>query len=856
MARKGQASVEQLVISGIALGFIALMFFIAMNYASDSTRISQAKDAVTKLAKGADYVYSLGPGCRERTQISLPKGVQAINFSGNRIHMNLELSSGNTDIFEYTDAPLIGSISEVPGSQEVVISATRSGKVRFGESSLSCTPASVAVSLEQSENASSYFTIENVGEEALCNLTAQIEDGPVSDAVVIGMPPSGLDVAMTAQVYLNFSVPLNKSVDTYSGIATVESQDGSDCSTVVTIFVERYGGPDVYGPIAHSINHTPQKPTATTEILITAFGNDSGTGNSSLAGCQAELDNSGIWNEMDADDGAFDEPEEAVSYELGTIGSGDHVLDIRCIDSELNVGEETSYNFSVEERMLFLIYGSGATYEEELWMEWIDTHESAEGFGWGYDVHTRDEVVSGSVDLREYRAIIMAESPSSDNDLYWDLKSYKDDGRYIVLFGQAMQYGLPNLDASEIPGSIDSTSNSEVRADHYVTIGYTIGETPAITTAADNVYYHSDFIGTNILATSSSQIRATILEGHYIMTFGVEHADRLNTNGNTFAGRVLDYAFMGREQDYIGPQVIDLDYEPDPPFDYDNVTITAIADDSVTGNSAIALCQARLDGGMWYDMNATDGSYDEVTEEVEYSFENLQAGLEHTISVRCYDTFSNLGEEESVSFDVYGNILIITDWHFPSYWEMIWTYWIEEQMVYGNNENYWLYTMARDQDVKSGYTDISLFKIAFIAGYWTTMNMGSALEHYTDEDGGYVLLVGPACYFSSWGWGWWWWWGHIYDDDDINVIDNTHAITTGFSLGNLTIYDTAGQMCSVNFNGDNLAQRMGSSEEVLGENSHVLIWGPMEPDLFNSAGDLMTQRTIDYCINSSTIGED
>lgn len=854
MARKGQASVEQLVISGIALGFIAFMFFIAMNYASDSTRISQAKDAVAKLSKGADYVYSLGPGCREMTQISLPKGVQSINFSGNRIHLNLELSSGETDIFEYTDAELIGSVNEVTGTQEVVISATRSGKVRFGESSLSCSPASIALSLEQSENASSSFTITNVGEDILYNITAEIEEGLVSDAVVAGLPPTELGIAAEAEIYLNFSVPLNKSVDTYSGIASVESADGSECSTVVTIFVERYGGPDVYGPVAHSINHTPEKPTATTEILITAYGNDSGTGNSSLEGCQAELDDSGIWNEMDADDGAFDEPEEAVSYELGTIGSGDHVLDVRCIDSELNVGEETRYEFNVEERMLFLTYGESASSDEELWMDWIDTHESPEGFGWGYDVHSRNEVVSGSVDLREYRAIIMAESPTSDNDLYWDLKGYKDDGRYIVLLGQAMQYGVPNLNVGEMPGSFEATTNSEVRADHYITIGYTIGDTPSITTVANNVHYHTEFIGTSILATSGGQTRATILEGNYVITFGVEHPDRFDDDGNLFASRILDYAFMGREQDYMGPQIIDMDYEPDPPFDYDNVTVTAVADDSVTGDNAIALCQARLDEGLWYDMNATDGSYDEVTEEVEYSFENLEAGLEHTISVRCYDAFSNLGDEDSVSFDVYGNILIVTDWHFPSYWEMIWTYWIEEQMLLGNNENYWLYTMARDQDVKSGYTDISLFKIALIPGYWTTMNMGSALQHYTDDEGGYVLLVGPACYFSSWGWGWWWWWGTIYTDDEINIVDNTHTITTGFELGNTTIYEAEAQICSVNFNGDSLAQQMGDSDEVLGENNHVIVWGPMEPDVFSWEGDLLTQRVIDYCINSSEIG--
>jgi hypothetical protein len=505
--------------------------------------------------------------------------------------------------------------------------------------------------------------------------------------------------------------------------------------------------------------------------------------------------------------------------------------------------------------MLFMTLASSASTDEQRWMDWIDAHESAEGYGWGYDVHSRDEIVAG-LDLTEYRAIIMAEAPNSDNDLYWALTSYKNSGRYLIILGEAMQYALPNLGISSIPGTSETTSSAEIRTTHYITTGYTVGNVHSITSSSNSVYYHSSFIGTNIVSTGTDEARATILEGHYVVTFGAARPDSFNSNGDTFATRVLDYAFMGREQDYIGPQIVDIDYEPDPVFDYANMSVTAIGDDSVTGNTAIALCQAKLDGGAWMDMNATDGSYDEVVEEANYTFGNLQAGTSHTVYVRCTDAFGNVGEEESVEFDVYGNMLIITDWHFPSYWELLWTYWIEEQVLLGNNQNPWIYTMARDQDVRSGYTDMSLFKMVLIPGYWTTMNMGTTLEHYTDDDGGYVVLAGPSCYFGSWGWGWWWWWwGNFYDGTQIDIDDNSHAITSGYSTGLLTIYESTGQICAINFNGQGLADRPYSGDEVLAENEHVIIWGPMEPDLLNNDGDILTQRVLDYCIDSSTIGE-
>lgn len=863
MARKGQASVEQLVMTGMAIGFIAIMFFVAMNYASDSTRVSQARDAVNKLSKGADYVYSLGPGCRETTEIHLPEGVEYINISGNRILLHLTLSSGPTDIFEYTEAELIGSVRTGAGPQDVVILATRSGKVRFGESSLSCSPASIAISLEQAENATRSFLVTNVGDDPIANITSEIEGEGIMDMVAVSAPSGTLGVEESETLYLNFSIPMNKTVDTYSGIATVEDMNGSECSTVVTVFVERYGGPDVVGPLAQYINHTPARPTATTEITVTAFGNDSGTGNSTLFGCQIELDDSGIWNEMEAEDGEFDSPEEDLTYEMGTVGAGNHTLSIRCIDSELNVGEETTYDFAVEQRMLFLTIGASPSTDEQRWMDWIDTHESAEGFGWGYDIHSRDEVVAG-LDLSEYKVIIMAEAPNMDNDLYWELVAYKNAGRYMVLLGKAMQYGLPNLDVSETPALAESTTSAEIRANHYITTGYTVGNVHSINSLSSDHYYHANFIGTNIISTATDEERAVILEGHYTVTFGATRPDTFNSNGDLFATRVLDYAFMGREQDYMGPQVLDLQHVPDPVFDYHNMSITATADDSVTGNSAIALCEVKMDGGMWYDMNATDGSYDEVIENVNYTFGNLLAGTTHTVYVRCTDTFGNVGNEESVEFDVYGNILIITDWHYPAYWELMWMYWIEEQVMEGNNENYWMYTIARDQDVRSGYTRLELFRMVLIPGYFTTMNMGTALEHYTDDDGGYVLLAGPAARFGlggmGWGWGWWgwwgwWWWGTEYDGTQIDIDDNTHDITSGYSLGLLTIYDESGSINAINFNGRSLADRPSSGDEVLGENSNVLIWGPMEPQLFNSNGDTISQRTLDYCIDSSEIGE-
>ena len=82
---KGQASLEQLIITSLGIGFVALMFYFLINLATDNIRTAQAKDAISKLAHTSDYIYSLGPGSKDQVEVlyfhsnpSLPKIVNAL----------------------------------------------------------------------------------------------------------------------------------------------------------------------------------------------------------------------------------------------------------------------------------------------------------------------------------------------------------------------------------------------------------------------------------------------------------------------------------------------------------------------------------------------------------------------------------------------------------------------------------------------------------------------------------------------------------------------------------------------------------------------------------------------------------
>jgi uncharacterized protein (UPF0333 family) len=138
MHRKGQSSLEQVLVTVFAITFIAFIFYFSMNYASDNIRLAQAKDTINKLGAAADYVYSLGPGSTTEVSISMPEGVQFINTSGNRIQIHFQLWSGESDVFFNTKASSFGTISTSSGMQAISVSLTDSGKVQFGANFLSC----------------------------------------------------------------------------------------------------------------------------------------------------------------------------------------------------------------------------------------------------------------------------------------------------------------------------------------------------------------------------------------------------------------------------------------------------------------------------------------------------------------------------------------------------------------------------------------------------------------------------------------------------------------------------------------------------------------------------------------------
>ncbi len=553
MYKKGQASLDQLIIVAIGITLITIIFYFSINLSSDSMRISQAKDMVEKLSKSADHVYSLGRGSRDVISVYVPDGLVSTNISNNMVHMRVSTSSGESDIFSETKPALIGELPTTPGKHEILVTHTESGKILFGENVLYCSPAALTRTFMQGENGTASIFIQNVGEYELENILALLE-GNLDDLMSMTQPDGHLYEEESSSVGLGFSVPVEQTPGSYSGTVTIsadEMKNGSyamtECATTITLFVTSSEPPDNEGPIVISIGNRPRNPSVFSTIRVQATGDDATTGGSPIYECQMELDNSGIWNFMVPIDGAYGEVREGAQYTMEPLSEGYHEVSVRCIDDYFNVGPERKDNFTVKfyiKEILFVTVNGMPSPEEQLWIDWVATHNSYEGFAWNYDVISSADLTNWTVDPGDYQVVAMADYPNTDTALDAALMDYRATGHYVLLLGNAMKYGVTNLGVGTGNAASHSKNALKVQTTHYITEGYEVAQIYNITNESYGIYYHPSFEAINVLSMEDQDGRIVVGESSYVLTNGATRPDMFTTDGEIFALRVFDYALL------------------------------------------------------------------------------------------------------------------------------------------------------------------------------------------------------------------------------------------------------------------------------------------------------------------------
>ncbi len=335
-------------------------------------------------------------------------------------------------------------------------------------------------------------------------------------------------------------------------------------------------------------------------------------------------------------------------------------------------------------------------------------------------------------------------------------------------------------------------------------------------------------------------------------------------NGSEEASDSINLVFtvQASEADTEGPIVSNIYHSPTNVFVSQPFTIYATADDSTKGNSDIKKCEIELDNsGVWNQMSAVDGSFNSPVEAISYNFGGISHG-HHQINIRCTDSLNNLGAEYEHDIAILKNILFITKATWWSWSELNWDLWL---LWHSSGEGYdWDFDIATQSQVVSGSVDTSLYAMIMITEYDSSSSaLAPVLLNYAGEGGSVVILsyatqrapkdLGLTSSFAQ----------NNYQTN-INIIDNSSYLTSGFPLGQITISyfsffwrldtDYSGSTYAVSGTGWYLPPPE-QNKTVLGQSGNIKIWGLREPLYLNSNGNLITTRVIDDAIMQSTIGE-
>jgi len=133
-------------------------------------------------------------------------------------------------------------------------------------------------------------------------------------------------------------------------------------------------------------------------------------------------------------------------------------------------------------------------------------------------------------------------------------------------------------------------------------------------------------------------------------TSGGDHT--ICVRGTDSAGNTSQQACITLTVDDHGPSTSYVSANPNPANTGVGITLTAVVDDTSTGGGVIDTAQYKVGSGTWLLMVATDGAYDEATENVEILFNPPDTTGQFNLCVRATDSLGNTGGQECTTLSV------------------------------------------------------------------------------------------------------------------------------------------------------------------------------------------------------------
>jgi uncharacterized protein (UPF0333 family) len=415
---------------------------------------------------------------------------------------------------------------------------------------------------------------------------------------------------------------------------------------------------DIDGPNVTYLNVTPAAPNMTEWIFVNASATDVGFGGSNISMCNVSIDGSAAWKNMNASDGAYNNASERVNYSIGYMSAGKHNVSVRCNDSAGNWGSAKLLNFSVLDNL-----GPNVTYLNITPLAPSSTSPIQ------VNAIANDSLTGGS-------NISMCNLKLASNNVVTWYGMIAVDGAYSSNVSENVTYPIAPLEFGQYNLSVvcdDTLGNwglprkmSFIVSDGMGPNVSYLGITPAAPNTTSSIIVNATANDSGVLGNSNISMCSVSLDGGAwsnmnavsppydsvtekanlsIGTVGTpgSHTVAVKCNdslGNWGAEKNLAF----NVKDGIGPDVTAMSFAPPGTIKTtSNVTVLATGSDLNAGGSNISMCQLSNDSGAtWRNMRPTDGQYNGISENVNYSLGFLARGS-YNISVKCKDSAGNFG---------------------------------------------------------------------------------------------------------------------------------------------------------------------------------------------------------------------
>lgn len=269
--RKGQSSVELLVI--VAIGLSALLAFFALSQdklaeTRTALALAEAKETVELLAKAADTVYSEGVNSTRKVYVTIPEGTNFTrsSISGKTLLLSLRVPGGYTDASARTEGAVFGSWPIAPGSYYLTVTSYE-GAVGVGTSILQISPTALYVEMQSDSSVQRNVSILNFGQNSLDvegSLLWSETDVTIENLTALSFSlPSGNGENITLEINSSFN-----AIGTFSGILDL-SAGGEEYSIPLTVHVPGASGTGTgTANVSYIVVETFKDSSCSTEKLI------------------------------------------------------------------------------------------------------------------------------------------------------------------------------------------------------------------------------------------------------------------------------------------------------------------------------------------------------------------------------------------------------------------------------------------------------------------------------------------------------------------------------------------------------------------------------------------------------------